>query len=153
MTRHSLSYDIAQCMMRLEHIRQLGYGTLSTFRLYFICRLSVHSRWSIYIDDFYPDYTNMPSFVKRTVVKRLKHMTYTVGVGRHSNEEVDEMYKHDLLILSELLGTFRIIDFLDSFLLAYLSQRLIGELIVYPCSDVHYCCCCCGQPFSNIFYS
>ena len=33
-------------------------------------------------------------------------MTYTVGVGRHSNEEVDEMFRHDLMMLSELLGRF-----------------------------------------------
>ena len=41
---------------------------------------------------------------------------------------------------------------------AHLSQRLIGELIVYPCSGVRrrHCCrrrfCCC-QPFSNVFSS
>ena len=34
--------------------------------------------------------------------------------------------------------------------LAHLSRRLIGELIVYPCSGVHRC----GRsPFSNIFSS
>ena len=32
-------------------------------------------------------------------------------------------------------------------ILAHLSQRLIGELIVYPCSGVRRCC----QPYSNIF--
>ena len=36
--------------------------------------------------------------------------------------------------------------------LAHLSQRLIGELIVYPCSGVRRCCCCC-PPFSNVFSS
>ena len=36
-------------------------------------------------------------------------------------------------------------------LLAHLSQRLIGELIVYPCSGIrrHFC----RPPFSNIFSS
>ena len=42
-------------------------------------------------------------------------------------------------------------------LLAHLSQRLIGEPIVYPYSGVRgrRCCrhCCCLQPFSNIFSS
>ena len=41
------------------------------------------------------------------------------------------------------------------FLLAHLSQRLIGELIVYPCSGARrHCRCCCRRrrpPFSNIF--
>ena len=41
-------------------------------------------------------------------------------------------------------------------LLAHLSQRLIGELIVYPCSGVRHCRCCCCRgrpPFSNVFSS
>ena len=39
-------------------------------------------------------------------------------------------------------------------LLAHLSRRLIGELIVYPCSGVRRCCCrCCRSPVSNIFSS
>ena len=33
-------------------------------------------------------------------------------------------------------------------ILAHLSQRLIGELIVYPCSGVLRCCC--RPPFSNV---
>ena len=46
--------------------------------------------------------------------------------------------------------------FSPSLFLAHLSQRLIGELIVYPFSGVLRCCCCrrcCRQPFSNIFCS
>ena len=35
-----------------------------------------------------------------------------------------------------------------SMFLAHLSQRLIGELIVYPCSGVHHCLR--RKPFSNI---
>ena len=41
-------------------------------------------------------------------------------------------------------------------LLAHLSRRLIGELIVYPCSGVRRLCCCRRRrrpPFSNIFSS
>ena len=46
----------------------------------------------------------------------------------------------------------------NSGFLAHLSQRLIGDLIVYPCSGVRRrrrrcCCCCCCPPFSNIFSS
>ena len=40
--------------------------------------------------------------------------------------------------------------------LAHLSQRLIGELIVYPCSGVRRCRrrrCCRRPPFSNVFSS
>ena len=36
--------------------------------------------------------------------------------------------------------------------LGHLSQRLICEFIVYPCSGVRRCRRCC-QPFSNIFSS
>ena len=37
--------------------------------------------------------------------------------------------------------------------LAHLSQRLIGELIVYPWSGIRRCRCrrCCCPPFSNVF--
>ena len=43
-------------------------------------------------------------------------------------------------------------------ILAHLSERLIGELIVYPCSGVRRrrrCrrCCCRRPPFSNVFSS
>ena len=40
-------------------------------------------------------------------------------------------------------------------LLAHLSQRFIGELIVYPCSGIRRCrrCCCRRPPFSNVFSS
>ena len=43
--------------------------------------------------------------------------------------------------------------YLANFFLAHLSQRLIGELIVYPCSGVRRRRCCCCPPFSNIFSS
>ena len=36
--------------------------------------------------------------------------------------------------------------------LAHLNQRLIGELIVYPCSGIRRRCCRC-QPFSKVFSS
>ena len=37
--------------------------------------------------------------------------------------------------------------------LAHLSQRLIGELIVYPCSGVRRCCRRRRPPFLNVFSS
>ena len=39
--------------------------------------------------------------------------------------------------------------------LAHLSRRLIGELMVYPCSGVRRCRrrCCRRPPFSNVFSS
>ena len=39
------------------------------------------------------------------------------------------------------------------FFVAHLSQRLIGEYIVYPCSGVRRSCRHRRQPFSNIFSS
>ena len=55
--------------------------------------------------------------------------------------------KTDRQITLDLHGEFS--------LLAHLSQRLIGELIVYPCTGVSHRCCHCRrcQPFSNIFTS
>ena len=38
--------------------------------------------------------------------------------------------------------------------LAHLSRRLIGELMVYPCSGIRRRCCRCRRPqFSNFFSS
>ena len=39
----------------------------------------------------------------------------------------------------------------ECFILAHLSRRLIGELVVYPCSGV--CRRCRRPPFSNVFSS
>lgn len=67
--------------------------------------LNVHSRWVIRYEDFFYDYTSIPSLYKSIVRKRMAEITYTVGVGRHSDAEIDEMMKHDLMMLSEILGT------------------------------------------------
>ena len=46
------------------------------------------------------------------------------------------------------------VDLDPFYLLSRLSpQRLIGELIVYPCSGVRRRCCCRRPPFSNVFSS
>ena len=49
-------------------------------------------------------HTNFPLALKDWFKRYLAQMTYTVGVGRHSDEEVDAMFRHDLTMLSELLG-------------------------------------------------
>ena len=46
----------------------------------------------------------MPFWAKPMFRKGVKKSCYGIGVGRHSNEEVEEMMKHDLRMLSELLG-------------------------------------------------
>ena len=59
---------------------------------------------------------------------------------------------HGQLTPQSLVGFGRI----SNSLLAHLSKRLIGELIVYPCSAVRRRCrrCCCRRPpFSNVFSS
>ena len=44
--------------------------------------------------------------MKGMVSKFLKKMLHTVGVGRHSDDEVKNMMAHDMKMLSELLGMF-----------------------------------------------
>ena len=41
---------------------------------------------------------------KEKIKTRVKNAAYAQGVGRHTDEEVGEMIKHDLQTLSELLG-------------------------------------------------
>ena len=60
----------------------------------------------IFYDDFYSKYTDLPYELKGVFSKWLQKMLHTVGVGRHSNEEVKNMMSHDMKMLSELLGMF-----------------------------------------------
>lgn len=71
--------------------------------------LNVHTKWCIYADDFFKTKYELPTLLKLPLVKQflkreIRKLTYTVGVGRHNNEEIAEMMKHDLRMLSELLG-------------------------------------------------
>ena len=69
-------------------------------------RLNVHTKWCIFVDDFLKMY-KLPfllKMLKPLIQREVRKMTYYEGVGRHSNEEVGEMMKHDLRMLSELLG-------------------------------------------------
>lgn len=68
--------------------------------------LNVHTKWCIFVDDFLKMY-KLPfllKMLKPLIQREVRKMTYYEGVGRHSNEEVGEMMKHDLRMLSELLG-------------------------------------------------
>ena len=67
----------------------------------------MQTKWGIFYDDFYNVLTHpLPSILKPVLGRMVRKQLYAVGVGRHSNEEVGEMMKHDLLMLSELLGRF-----------------------------------------------
>ena len=79
-------------------------GSRRYFIMVTLYRLNVHSRWVIRYEDFFYDYTSIPTLYKSIVRKRMAEITYTVGVGRHSDAEIDEMMKHDLMMLSEILG-------------------------------------------------
>ena len=71
--------------------------------------LNVHTKWCLFGDDFLQNMFKLPimlnfALVKSYLKRMIRNITYTVGVGRHSNEEIAEMMKHDLRMLSELLG-------------------------------------------------
>ena len=66
-------------------------------------------------------HTNFPLALKDWFKKYLAQMTYTVGVGRHSDEEVDAMFRHDLTMLSELLG------------MLYISYTLSTYIVLQQC--------------------
>ena len=68
-------------------------------------------------------HTNFPLALKDWFKKYLAQMTYTVGVGRHSDEEVDAMLRHDLTMLSELLGMLYIVYTMSPYSDAPLWQK------------------------------
>lgn len=76
-----------------------------TLFLYSICRLNVQTAWCIYIDElFQEELTSFPVWQKKSIKEWVSNMTYTVGIGRHSNEEVQEMVVENLRQFSVLLG-------------------------------------------------
>ncbi|XP_053381762.1 uncharacterized protein LOC123540858 [Mercenaria mercenaria] len=70
--------------------------------------LNVHTRWYIFWDDMFTKILNVPRFVTAIskVVRRPKMYKdlYTVGVARHSDEEIHEMMIKDVKHFSEILG-------------------------------------------------
>ena len=74
---------------------------LTTFR---ILRLYEHIVWCLRTDDMGKLLTSFPSD-PYGLKKRFGEQTYAQGVGRHSQEEVEELLKQDLEKLSEILGS------------------------------------------------
>ena len=72
-------------------------------------RLNVYSRWYLLTDEMCELYfPKMNPVVKMMIKLRIRRflgkMSYTIGIGRHSRSEVQEMMKHDLRQLSNILG-------------------------------------------------
>ena len=47
---------------------------------------------------------NSPFYDKEKIKTRVSNNAHAQGVGRHTDEEVGEMIRHDLTMLSEILG-------------------------------------------------
>ena len=68
-------------------------------------RLNIYTRWCIRVDDKLGVYTpNSPFYDKEKIKTRVSNNAHAQGVGRHTDEEVGEMIRHDLTMLSEILG-------------------------------------------------
>jgi len=48
----------------------------------------------------------IPSFATPMIRNSAKKMTYQVGIGRHSDEEVQQMVVKDLRMFSEIIGAY-----------------------------------------------
>ncbi|KAH3710597.1 failed axon connections homolog [Dreissena polymorpha] len=73
--------------------------------------LNVHTRWVIFSDEFFAMASTLPNIarLKKETKTRLKNMTYTVGIGRHSNEEIHRMMVNDIRMFAEILGDNRFV--------------------------------------------
>lgn len=71
--------------------------------------LNVHTRWSIFFEDMLTQILNVSrwvvSFMKIVRKPKIERTTYTVGIGRHSDEEVHKMMVNDLRMFADILGT------------------------------------------------
>ncbi|XP_045169144.2 failed axon connections homolog [Mercenaria mercenaria] len=67
--------------------------------------LSVQSAWVLFIDETFRDgISPFPMEEKSAVKKWVSNMTYTVGVGRHTKEEIHEMTVSNLRKFEDVLG-------------------------------------------------
>lgn len=71
--------------------------------------LNVHTRWVIFLDDMLADFFTGINTLARTIIKwtrmgRMKKVTYTVGVGRHTDQEVHDLMMYDLRQFAAILG-------------------------------------------------
>ena len=68
----------------------------------------MYSRWVIFFDETIRKFLDVPRYVvwmlKYTSQPKVSKTLYTVGIGRHSNEEVQQMMRADLKRFSDLLG-------------------------------------------------
>ena len=104
----SVFVQLSLCWTRSETTKT-GFlaSRLIRYRLFkwtLLFRLNVYTRWYIRMDEMFNVYTHkLPNWVNFSGTSGKKRY-YTIGVGCHSNEEVEEMMKCDLRMLSELLG-------------------------------------------------
>ncbi|XP_060585324.1 failed axon connections homolog isoform X1 [Ruditapes philippinarum] len=71
-------------------------------------RLNVYSRWVIFGDEMLRKFLKVPgpvaALLKITMRPGIIKTSYTVGIGRHSDEEVHQLMRNDLKKFSDLLG-------------------------------------------------
>ncbi|XP_052761428.1 failed axon connections homolog [Mya arenaria] len=66
--------------------------------------LSVYTRWVVFVDDMFKMQSSFPAWLKIPLGRKVTSMSYAVGIGRHSNEEVHAMMVNDLKQFSAILG-------------------------------------------------
>ena len=58
-------------------------------------------------ESFFDDYqSSVPHYARRYMKNRGVELTQSIGVGKHTREEVAEMVVNDMRQFSEMLGTF-----------------------------------------------
>jgi hypothetical protein len=63
--------------------------------------------WVLFIEETFEDgISPFPLYEKSAVKDWVANMTYTAGIGRHSEEEILEMTVSNLRKFSDILGTF-----------------------------------------------
>jgi len=88
----------------LKMVVLFKHSCTTTNKQSFPSRLNVRTRWVIYCDEMFRMISCLRGYIKTALRRKVEAMTFTVGVGRHSNQEVHAMMVNDLRQFAAILG-------------------------------------------------
>jgi hypothetical protein len=124
--------------------------------LYFF-RLNVYSRWVIFGDEMLRKFLKVPgpvaSLLKITMRPEIIKTSYTVGIGRHNDEEVHQLMRNDLKKFSDLLGEIWTLKRPSSFIFSWKNNTMLFQSKYFSKCSKCITEKCIISPFSHLQHS